>query len=287
MNKAEEMAMKADELKQKGNVCFQAGDFSGAEKFYTQAIIRDSTNAAFFTNRALARLRMNMFEDVINDCLKAIDLNPTSMKAYSYLGQAQLALDHPSEALHSSMTAYELALAQRSPSVAAIAAACLDAKKKRWEQREEKRKERECQLMQKMMDIIERDADRAVGEVLKKRGVSDTGDFSEQEETIRHEAKENVRTLEDVFGKAEAIRCARREVPDYLIDNITFSIMLDPVITKHGHSYDRATLLDHLKRSQTDPLTREPLTEKDLVPNYALKAASDLFLKENGWAVDW
>ncbi|KAH8151150.1 uncharacterized protein LAJ45_04852 [Morchella importuna] len=282
------MAMKADELKQKGNVCFQAGDFSGAEKFYTQAIIRDSTNAAFFTNRALARLKMEMFEDVINDCLKAIELSPSNMKAYSYLGQAQLALNHPSEALHSSMTAYELAITQRSPSVASIAAACLDAKKKRWEQREEKRRERECQLMLKMTDIIERDADRAVDELLKKGRMNNGNiNISEQEEEIRHEAKERVRTLEDVFGKAEAVRCARREVPDYLIDNITFSIMLDPVITKNGHSYDRATLLDHLRRSQTDPLTREPLSEKDLIPNYALKAASDLFLKENGWAVDW
>lgn len=57
--------------------------------------------------------------------------------------------------------------------------------------------------------------------------------------------------------------------------------------TKHGHSYDRVTLLDHLKRSPTDPLTREPLTEKDLRPNLALKAACESFLKENGWAVDW
>lgn len=157
--------------------------------------------------------------------------NTPIVKAYSYLGQAQLALNHPSEALHSSMTAYELAITQRSPSVASIAAACLDAKKKRWEQREEKRRERECQLMLKMTDIIERDADRAVDELLKKGRMNNGNiNISEQEEEIRHEAKERVRTLEDVFGKAEAVRCARREVPDYLIDNITFSIMLDPVI---------------------------------------------------------
>jgi len=76
-------------------------------------------------------------------------------------------------------------------------------------------------------------------------------------------------------------------VPDYLIDNITFSVMHDPVVTKHGHSYERSTILDHLRRSPTDPLTREPLRMEDLRPNLALRAASEKFLEENGWAVDW
>jgi len=119
---------------------------------------------------------------------------------------------------------------------------------------------------------------------------------------VEEEARRRCRELEDVFGKAEAERLGRRVVPEWLVDNITFGVMWDPVVvsdleeeggsrlmgqTKHGHSYDRSTLIDHLKRSQTDPLTREPLTEDDLRPNLALKAASEEFLKENGWAVDW
>lgn len=63
--------------------------------------------------------------------------------------------------------------------------------------------------------------------------------------------------------------------------------MHDPVVTKHGQSYDRATVLDHLRRSPTDPLTREPLRIEDLRPNLALKAACEAFLEENGWAADW
>ncbi|CAZ82085.1 unnamed protein product [Tuber melanosporum] len=256
------MPMKAEELKNKGNVCYAEGDYVGAEKFYTQAIIKDSTNAAFFTNRALVRLRMDMYDQVIDDCLKAIDLIPSSLKAYSYLGQAQLKLGYPNEALSSTLRAYELAIAQRSPSVGAIAATCLEVKKKRWELSEERRRTRECNLAMRNARLILF--------------------FVPLPGTL-----EKIQTLEEVFGKAEAERCGKREVPDYLIDNITFSVMLDPVITKYGHSYDRVTLLDHLKRSSTDPLTREPLTEKDLRPNLALKAACEAFLKENGWAVDW
>lgn len=157
------------------------------------------------------------------------------VKAYTNLGLAQLALNHPNEALTSSLTAYNLAIAQRSPSVASIAATCLEAKKKRWEQMESRRIEKECEVMRKMTDIIERDADKAVDRILRKGASGDTAGFEgrtvvEMEEEIRQDAREKVRTLEDVFGKAEAVRYAKREVPDYLIDNITFNIMLDPVI---------------------------------------------------------
>ena len=78
-----------------------------------------------------------------------------------------------------------------------------------------------------------------------------------------------------------------QEVPDYLIDAISFTVMHDPVMTKTGNSYDRATVIEHLKRSYTDPLTREPLRMDDLRPNLALKQACDDFLAENGWAVDY
>ena len=63
--------------------------------------------------------------------------------------------------------------------------------------------------------------------------------------------------------------------------------MHDPMMTKTGNSYDRVTLMEHLKRSHTDPLTREPLRADDIRPNLALKQACDEFLEKNGWAVDY
>lgn len=57
--------------------------------------------------------------------------------------------------------------------------------------------------------------------------------------------------------------------------------------TKTGQSYERSTILEHLRRSQTDPLTRAPLMQEDLRPNLALKQACAEFLEKNGWAVDW
>jgi STIP1 family protein 1 len=77
-------------------------------------------------------------------------------------------------------------------------------------------------------------------------------------------------------------------VPDYLVDDISFEIMHDPVVTKHGHSYERATIIEALKRNPVDPLTREPLSVGDLRPNLALKKACEEFWENNsGWAYDW
>ena len=58
--------------------CFANGDYVGADKFYTQAIIKDPTNAAYFTNRALARMRMEQWDAVVADCEKAVELMPKS-----------------------------------------------------------------------------------------------------------------------------------------------------------------------------------------------------------------
>lgn len=62
-----------------------------------------------------------------------------------------------------------------------------------------------------------------------------------------------------------------------------------PQITKNGHSYERATLYEHLKRSPTDPLTRDVLTINDLRSNYGLKAACDEFWESGAseWIYDW
>jgi STIP1 homology and U-box containing protein 1 len=79
-----------------------------------------------------------------------------------------------------------------------------------------------------------------------------------------------------------------KEIPGYLIDDISFEVMHDPVTTKHGHSYERATIVEHLKRNPVDPLTREPLSLADLRPNLALRQACNEFWESNsGWAYDW
>jgi STIP1 family protein 1 len=124
-------------------------------------------------------------------------------------------------------------------------------------------------------------------EGLKAKQSLGAEELSRHGELLELDTDKIVKDLEDVFAKADPASMARREVPDWIIDNISFQIMHDPVVALNGQSYDKATLLEHIRRSHSDPLTREPLEESDLRPNLALKQACDQFLDENGWAVDW
>ena len=112
---------------------------------------------------------------------------------------------------------------------------------------------------------------------------------TERNEEIQSNFNNKITELRTLFAIADPANQKPREIPDHLVDMITFEPMHDPVITKNGHSYERATIYEHLKRSATDPLTRDPLKIEDLRSNYGLKAACDEFWESGAseWVVDW
>ncbi|KAL9115278.1 MAG: hypothetical protein Q9187_007344 [Circinaria calcarea] len=211
------------------------------------------------------------------------------MKAYFYLAKAQLALHHPNEALTSALTAYDFAIQTHNASASSISTIVLQAKKEKWEMRERERIRRRSELLQELEDSLlsnSRNEVRALEEQIEKHGIDQVEGLEEKAE-IELATRRKVEEIRSIFAIADPEHLRRREVPDYLIDNISFAIMHDPVVTKNGQSYDRSTILEHLRRSETDPLTREPLKPEELRPNLALKQACTEFLEENGWAVDW
>ena len=272
------------------------------------SIQKDPSNPKIFTNRAIARIKLQSWDACIDDCIKAIELEKGNMKGYYYLAQAQLALNHPNEALTSALTAYEKCLETFSSSTQAVSNLVLQAKKQKWESRERERIRGRSDLLRELEDGLMRKKREELQD-LRFRML----DFSEEQEEkadIELDCRKKIEELRSIFAIADPINLKRRvrisiqhkanqrvlmaythgsmqEVPDYLIDNISFTIMHDPVVTKTGNTYDRSTVIEHLKRSQTDPLTREPLHMQDLRPNISLKQACEEFLNENGWAVDW
>jgi ubiquitin-protein ligase len=59
--------------------------------------------------------------------------------------------------------------------------------------------------------------------------------------------------------------------PDYM-DPVTKNIMMDPVTSAaSGYSFERATLLEHVRKNGTDPITNKPLLEAQITSNDALK----------------
>ena len=72
------MSYLADALKEKGNTAFREGNFHEAEDFYTQAVQKYSRNPLIFTNRANVRLKLQKWDDTVNDCLKSIEVSRQS-----------------------------------------------------------------------------------------------------------------------------------------------------------------------------------------------------------------
>ncbi|GAA5805632.1 hypothetical protein HPULCUR_011153 [Helicostylum pulchrum] len=250
--------IEADKHKAAGNKLFAEKRYEDAIKEYTSAIIKDSTVCVYYTNRALCYSKLEKYDQVISDCRKAIDLDPSSVKAYYLIGQALIEKKQHTEALNKLKTGYELAIQQKVKYVNDIIQALLVARKRKWDDDEAIRLEKEDELLRYVKGLIERER----SELLSK------AEDEEATETINY----NI----------------RREIPDAYLDKISFNIMHDPVFTPDGITYERQSLLDHFQRNGNfDPITRRPCTEKQLIPNLSLREAIEDFLKENGWAADY
>jgi hypothetical protein len=66
-------------------------------------------------------------------------------------------------------------------------------------------------------------------------------------------------------------------VPDEFLCPITRSVMIDPVVTMDGHTYDREAIARWLHDSDRSPMTNRPLSSKQLIPNLTLKKVIDDF----------
>ena len=82
-------AHQAEQLKQKGNVHFKNGDYENAMYLYSQAIQKNPSNPLLWTNRANARLKLQLWHGVIDDCLRSIELMKDNMKAFYFLGVSE------------------------------------------------------------------------------------------------------------------------------------------------------------------------------------------------------
>ncbi|KAJ1965338.1 hypothetical protein H4R35_007070, partial [Dimargaris xerosporica] len=181
-------------------------------------------------------------------------------------------------AIASLKTAYQLSILQNKPSTfsSSIVAKILTTKKRHWEVREEQRLLRQSELLQFVKGLVTSDFTRKQQDLVTD-GVT-SHELSEDQqlllESIDDEKVSTIGLIETIFAQANE-NLAKREVPEYFIDQLSFEIMYDPVITPSGTSQ----LVEHLQKiGQFDPLTRHPMTEKDIVPNRALREAIEAFM---------
>ncbi|KAG0053473.1 STIP1 y and U box-containing protein 1 [Gryganskiella cystojenkinii] len=301
--------LTADQHKLMGNEHFKLKEFAEAIAEYSTAIVKDPKVAAFYSNRANCYLKLEKYSKVISDCERVVELDPRSVKGYYFLGRAHLELEQPAEAYAMLKKAYEFALEQRSSFTKDIVSLISEAKKQKWIEEERRRISQVSETYQYLSGLIQRDFDRQTAALERN-----AGDYQEQLSDLKLDRTMRLEQLETMLQRAgqpdeyaqpyishkngfngrpvplsSTVANAPREVPDHMLDKITFEFMHDPVIsTKSGISYERSTLLEHFSHGRMfDPVAQVPLTERDIIPNRALREACEDFLSKNGWAVDY
>lgn len=107
LSETEKVTLKdeAEKMKNEGNISFKDGDYIKAISLYTQGLqtcplTYSKERAILYSNRAAAKIKsLDEKESAISDCTKAIELNPSYVKAYIRRAQLYEEIDKLDEAL--------------------------------------------------------------------------------------------------------------------------------------------------------------------------------------------
>lgn len=64
---------EANRLKDKGNDCMKKGLYKSANHHYSEALEEVKDLLPIYTNRALARIRLEMWQEVVDDCTRVLE----------------------------------------------------------------------------------------------------------------------------------------------------------------------------------------------------------------------
>ncbi|XP_078584437.1 sperm-associated antigen 1-like isoform X2 [Branchiostoma floridae x Branchiostoma japonicum] len=94
----EEKSRKAEREKDKGNEAFKANDYLEAEVYYTRSI-SIVPSAAAYNNRALAKLRLEKWQDAVDDTNVVLEMEPGNLKALLRRAMGRKGLGQREEAI--------------------------------------------------------------------------------------------------------------------------------------------------------------------------------------------
>lgn len=96
----------SSQVRQEGNELFKAGKFPESITKYSEAIKRNPQDAAPYSNRAAAYMKLGEFPMAMKDCDKCLEIDPTFVKAYIRKGNIHFFMKE----YHKCLTVYEKGL---------------------------------------------------------------------------------------------------------------------------------------------------------------------------------
>jgi len=283
-------------------------NYKEAIEMYTKALDK-SISSTHYTNRALCYFKLQQWSATIEDCRRAIELDPHSVKAFFFMGQSLCESFHFDEGIVHLKRAHELTKELNENYGDEITRTIRNAKRRRWNYLEDKRIKQEVELQvylnrlmledkQKQIQKIRSNNTNKISSDLDSIASAEPNQASAKNENEITNADQNEKQLIDnieqdfqqrfdelarLFTENDSRR-QKREIPDFLCGKISFELMNDPVITPSGITYDRNDIEQHLhKVGRFDPVTRTELTIDQLIPNLAIKEVIENFVNENEW----
>ncbi|KIZ05713.1 STIP1 homology and U-box containing protein 1 [Monoraphidium neglectum] len=315
----------AEELRKEGNALFQRGKYAAASERYTEAITLDPQSASLYVNRALCAKKQaapGAWERILEDAERALAREPNHMKANYLCGMALRELGGDlGRAIRLLERALERAREQDDAIKDEIWRELAKANDACWREESARRRSEAEALRSQLRKLAavaaavsstgglsqqessgseDRDGAGASSgaqaggggtdmsarkaEGSSSAGAQEPGSAAAGVAGSAGAAEVNWVALDRVFERA-ARADTRGEVPSAFTCPLTMEVFRDPVVSKSGHTYERAALTEHIaKVGGWDPITRIPMTLADVRPNISMRTAVSVYLEEHGWA---
>lgn len=191
----------------------------------SRSLVLDPHLASLYTNRAICRFHLANYDGVIADCDACLALDPKSVKGHYFKSKALLEQGaDPDAACAAALRAYEACRARDDKSLDMTMAHLLRCRHERWGHRERHRRREAADLEREVLDLLRRETDRDVADVAE-------GDDVEKS-AVREEGDRKIEAMRGIFERARKDDDRKREVPEWLVDDISFNVMVDPVIVR-------------------------------------------------------